>query len=578
MKWALRLAFAIGLALAPRAWAGDTFEAILVGSNEVPGPGISEGSFDAVVVLEGTKVTLTLTPKGIRGWMSAHIHKGAAGVDGKLVTEFPWESGDGSPRRYVGSVSEKVAVDMAANPGKYYVHVHLPNFPAGGARGQLAAHPNTEPTQPPLLAQVQAMGQRPLPPGPGISRAFPGPGVGGTESVAYASRPQFRSPSASTYAFFFNRLADLDEAAGDDEAAGLDPNAAEKRQRETRAAGLTEREGTILKEVAFDCNRALAPLEAKLQASRDGGLWQEASRLWDERSRIAEPYVVRLRARLGEAAFANLDTYVGDHFGAMPDPPQTPVPASRRAQTINFLPARSRVYRDGDFRLDASASSGLRVFFTGSGDCTVYGSTVHILSAGKCWVTAHQPGDARFEAAPDVDQLIPIAKAGQGIAGAPPEFKTYLDPDFPLDMSATSGLSVVFFAWGDCAVNGPYIHITGAGSCSLTAHQPGDSNYLAARIVDGQFPIAKADQTIDFSDPPNPYYGNVDFQLYARASSGLPVVFSASGVCTMAATSSIHVIDSGECSVTVDQAGDRNFNAAPSVKKTFQIVVPPPPT
>ena len=98
------------------------------------------------MVLEGTKVTLTLTPKGIRGWMSAHIHKGAAGVDGKLVTEFPWESGDGSPRRYVGSVSEKVAADMAANPEKYYVHVHLPDFPAGGARGQLAARPNAEPS------------------------------------------------------------------------------------------------------------------------------------------------------------------------------------------------------------------------------------------------------------------------------------------------------------------------------------------------------------------------------------------------------------------------------------------------
>ena len=479
MKWAVRLAFAIGLALAPRAWAGDTFEATLVGSNEVPGPGISEGSFDAVVVLEGTKVTLTLTPKGIRGWMSAHIHKGAAGVDGKLVTEFPWESGDSSPRRYVGSVSEKVAADMAANPEKYYVHVHLPNFPAGGARGQLAARPKTEPTsnqipgaaagvgydervvqpprlpqfaQPPLLAQVQAMGQRPLP--PGISRAFPRPGVGGTESVTYASRPQFRSPSASTYAFFFGRLADLEEAAGDDEAAGLDPNATEKRQREARAANLTEREGAVLKEVAFDCNRALAPLEEEIRAARVGDASSDVSALGREkpprravrhspsgtprRSRLREPRHLRRRP-----------------LRSAPDAPEAPPPFQRRAQTINFSPARSRVYRDGDFRLDASASSGLRVFFTGSGDCTVYGSTVHILAAGKCWVTAHQPGDARFEAAPDVDQLIPIAKAGQWIAGAAPEFKTYLDPDFSLDMSATSGLSVVFFAWGDCTVSGP---------------------------------------------------------------------------------------------------------------------------
>ncbi|MFI5119089.1 MAG: CHRD domain-containing protein [Thermoanaerobaculia bacterium] len=567
---ALRLAFAIGLALAPRAWAGSTFEAVLVGSNEVPGPGISEGSFDAEVVVEGTKVSLTLTPKGLRGWMSAHIHKGAAGVAGRLIAEFPWESGDSSPRTYVGSVSEKVAADMAASPENYYVHVHLPNFPAGGARGQLA--------QQPLLAQVQAVGQRPPPPAAGISRPLPPPGIGEPNWAGPAPRRQFRSPSASTYAFFFSRLADLDESAGDDEAAGLDPDAAEKRQREAHAAGLTEREGAILKEVAFDCNRALAPLDAKIRASVNNSPWLESSQLWQERSGIAEPCVVRLRARLGEAAFANLDTYVGDHFGAAPDAQQAPQLSPKRAQTIKFPAARSKVYRDGDFRLDASASSGLRVYFTGSGDCTVYGSTVHILSAGKCWVTAHQPGDARFEAAPDLDQLIPIAKAGQRIAGAAPETKTYLDPDFPLGMSATSGLDVVFFAWGDCTVNGSYIHITGAGSCSLTAHQPGDSNYLAAQIIDQQFPIAKADQTIDFAGLSTSYTGPLDLPLNASASSGLPVTYSAWGTCSMLGSSTLRMLDSGECSVTADQGGDRNFNAAPSVKRTFQIYVPPPPS
>jgi hypothetical protein len=318
-------------------------------------------------------------------------------------------------------------------------------------------------------------------------------------------------------------------------------------------------------------------LDAKVRESVNNSPWLESSQLWQERSRIAEPCVVRLRARLGEAAFANLDTYVGDHYGAAPDAQQAPSPSPKREQTINFPAARSKVYRDGDFRLDASSSSGLRVFFTGSGDCTVYGSTVHILSAGKCWVTAHQPGDARFEAAPDVDQLIPIAKAGQRIAGAAPETKTYLDPDFPLGMSATSGLSVVFFAWGDCTVSGSYIHITGAGSCSLTAHQPGDSNYLAARIIDQQFPIAKADQTIDFAELSTSYIGPLDLPLNAIASSGLPVTYSAFGTCSMLG-STLRMLDSGECSVTADQGGDRNFNAAPSVRKTFQIYVPPPPS
>jgi tRNA(Glu) U13 pseudouridine synthase TruD len=55
--------------------------------------------------------------------------------------------------------------------------------------------------------------------------------------------------------------------------------------------------------------------------------------------------------------------------------------------------------------------------------------------------------------------MIPIAKLGQKITGAAPETKTYLDPDFPLAMSATSGLDVVFFASGDCTVDGSTIEV-----------------------------------------------------------------------------------------------------------------------
>ena len=100
---------------------------------------------------------------------------------------------------------------------------------------------------------------------------------------------------------------------------------------------------------------------------------------------------------------------------AVEDAPQAPQPSTKRAQSIDFKRVSPRVYPDPDFRLDASATSGLRVSFTATGDCTVDGSTVQILSAGKCRVTARQPGDSRFEAAPDVEQVIPIAKADQTI-------------------------------------------------------------------------------------------------------------------------------------------------------------------
>lgn len=239
-------------------------------------------------------------------------------------------------------------------------------------------------------------------------------------------------------------------------------------------------------------------------------------------------------------------------------------------QSIRFRSLPSRVYRDSDFTVKASASSRLRVSFTASGDCSVSGSTVHLLSAGKCWVTAHQPGDSNFNAAPDVDQRFTIEKARQRINGAAPAQKTYLDPDFPLDMAASSGLPVVFVASGNCEMNESYVHIVGAGNCSLTAHQPGDSNFTAARIVDQQFTIDKADQTITFGDLPSTYFGTGELLLNAQVSSGLPVRFTAGGVCA-STISILYILGEGTCTVIAEQPGNENFNAAPPVTQTIEI-------
>jgi hypothetical protein len=174
---------------------------------------------------------------------------------------------------------------------------------------------------------------------------------------------------------------------------------------------------------------------------------------------------------------------------AVEDAPQAPPPSTRRAQSIVFERVCPRVYRAADFRLDASATSGLLVSFTATGDCTVDGSTVHILSAGKCRVTARQPGDSRFEAAPDVERLIPIAKADQTI-DFPKLWYAYYSPyDLPLDARASSGLKVVFSAEGPCSVVGASLRMAALGDCLVTADQPGDRNFNPAPSVKRPLPI-----------------------------------------------------------------------------------------
>jgi hypothetical protein len=84
-------------------------------------------------------------------------------------------------------------------------------------------------------------------------------------------------------------------------------------------------------------------------------------------------------------------------------------------QSITFGPLADKIYGSPAFTLSASASSGLPVSFTASGECTVAVSTLTITGAGTCTVTAHQAGNANYAPADDVSQSFAIAKASATI-------------------------------------------------------------------------------------------------------------------------------------------------------------------
>ena len=79
-------------------------------------------------------------------------------------------------------------------------------------------------------------------------------------------------------------------------------------------------------------------------------------------------------------------------------------------QTITFGALADKRYGNADFNVSATASSGLTVSFTASGNCTVSGSTVHLTGPGSCTVTASQPGNSTYNAALIVSQTFSIAK------------------------------------------------------------------------------------------------------------------------------------------------------------------------
>jgi hypothetical protein len=83
---------------------------------------------------------------------------------------------------------------------------------------------------------------------------------------------------------------------------------------------------------------------------------------------------------------------------------------TKAAQTITFNPLPDKIIGDPPFTVVATATSGLLITFTASGDCNVAGNTVTLIKVGTCTVTAHQAGNANYQPALDIAQTFTIQR------------------------------------------------------------------------------------------------------------------------------------------------------------------------
>ena len=174
--------------------------------------------------------------------------------------------------------------------------------------------------------------------------------------------------------------------------------------------------------------------------------------------------------------------------------PLPTVAITARPQSITFGPLTNSVYGDVPFTLTAAASSSLPVSFdAGTSDaCTVLGSRVTITHAGSCTITATQGGNASFQPAAPVSRTFTVAKATQTVTFAALSAKLLGAPPFTVDARADSDLTVAFTVGPTdaCTIAGSVVTMTTAGTCTVTAHQDGNSDFEAAPPVSRTFAIA----------------------------------------------------------------------------------------
>jgi hypothetical protein len=115
---------------------GRRLHATLLPQNQVP-PTASNGSGTALVTLNQGQgeVCWDISVRNLTTPVTlAHIHAGAAGVNGPVVVDFmePVNGLNGCVHADAALIKQ-----IRKNPAGYYVNVHTTMFPAGEVRGQL---------------------------------------------------------------------------------------------------------------------------------------------------------------------------------------------------------------------------------------------------------------------------------------------------------------------------------------------------------------------------------------------------------------------------------------------------------
>ena len=232
--------------------------------------------------------------------------------------------------------------------------------------------------------------------------------------------------------------------------------------------------------------------------------------------------------------------------------------------------------------IDATSSSGLPVSITlGAGSVAKLNGSpgnyflTDIGETGTVTLYANQAGDSNYNPAAEGTRIFDVTKSNQNISfPAIDDVAYYNGLTKTLDAVASSGLSVNYVVLsGPATVSGNILTITGAGTISVRADQPGNAAYNAAASVLQTFTVSKGTQTITINVPA----GTIDntTPITATSTSGLPVTLTLGvGSDATALTgipggtytlSGVGTVGSGFVDIVGNQAGDANFLPAAQV-------------
>jgi hypothetical protein len=244
------------------------------------------------------------------------------------------------------------------------------------------------------------------------------------------------------------------------------------------------------------------------------------------------------------------------------------------------------------FALDANTGAAISTFgkggvqtFGGSGNNSEYATGIAAHGTSVYTTGIFASTDAGIGGTGSYDStifgafLLPL-KATDGTFGAKvqtisfgslPDVTYGLAP-FAMTATATSGLPIVYtIISGPATVSGNVLILTGAGTVTVQAGQPGNAVFKAALSVEHSFNVAKADQAITFAALPDKSVSDLPFAITATANSGLTVNLNVVSGPAVLNGNILTLVGSGIVAISAFQPGSSNYNAALTLQRSFTV-------
>jgi alpha-tubulin suppressor-like RCC1 family protein len=244
-----------------------------------------------------------------------------------------------------------------------------------------------------------------------------------------------------------------------------------------------------------------------------------------------------------------------------------------------FDPITNRAYTPRPFEITPPTSSSSSpypvVTSVKSGPATISSNVVTVTGVGTVTLAADQVGDANYTAATQLTTSFVITQASQDINFPAISSMSLATNLLSLSANASSGLPISYSILSGPArlISNNQLALTGIGSVTIRAGQPGNGNWLAASPVTQSFNVRQGSQSISFAPLGTNGYGTTAYLITnASASSGLPVTYTSTAPKVAAIVSNtLTVMGLGTTTITASQGGDSNWFAATPVSQTLVV-------